>query len=216
MSLRVLNQSSRMFRVRFSLRAFLLLLFIASLIGSNLFTAWQLGKVREENAQMRKELGYLVVSDPTKVNVVAVPTYEDMLWRWRIYVPQGHSLWICGSTRDVPQIGVTDSYSSATLTEGEYLLTAAIRPDRHGKWQLTVARQGGSASFGFGGDDGTWIDEGLGWESMQAGTGTTEVLDPDQLPGVLLRVRAMVKTATGSMSSPSPTTKGVLVWISKR
>jgi hypothetical protein len=204
-----------MFRIRFSLRVFLLLLFIASLVGSNLFTAWQLDKVRQENAQMHKELGYLKVSDPTKIHVVAVPTYEDMLWRWRIYVPQGQSFWICSSTHDIPQTGISESVSSTTLDEGEYLLTAAIRPDRHGKWQLTVGLEGGSASTGFGDDDATWIDDNLGWESSQAGVGSTEVLEPEN-PAVLLRVRSMVKNATGSVSSSSATEKGVMIWITKQ
>ena len=202
-------------RFRFSLRAFLLLLFFGSLIGSNLFTAWQLDKLRQENAQMRKELGRLVVTDPNKINIVAVPVYEDMLWRWRIYVPPGRSLYICGSTHAIPQTGLPANFGATTLAEGEYLLTAAIRRDRNGKWQLTLARKGGSASFGFGDDDSAWLVDSPGWESTQAGTSSTELFDPDE-PIVLLRLRAAEKTpGGGSTISQNVTEKGVMLWIKK-
>jgi hypothetical protein len=202
-------------RLRFSLRAFLLLLSVGSLIGSNLFTAWQLDKLRTQNAEMAKELGRLVVTDRNKINVVAVPTYEDMLWRWRIYVPKGRSLYLCGSTHAIPQTGYPENFSAMTLTDGECLLTAAIRRDRQNKWQLTLARESGSSSSGIADEDSDWLVDSPGWGSEQAGTNGTELFNAEE-PLVLLRVRSMEKTpGGGSTSSQSPTGKGVMVWIKK-
>jgi hypothetical protein len=204
-----------MFRVRFSLRAFLLLLFITSLVGSNLFTAWQLDKVRQENAQLHKELGYLKVSDPTKIHVVAVPTYEEMLWRWRIYVPQGQSLHVCTATHNIPQHGFPDVQGMTALAQGEYLLTAAVRQNRHGKWQLTIANPNSSSSLGIDDTDATWLVDSPGWESSQAGLGATEAVEPGA-PFVLLRARTMVNVSRGvSTSSSKPTEQGVMLWVTE-
>jgi hypothetical protein len=202
-------------RLRFSLRAFLLLLFIVSLLGSNFFTAWQLRQLREENAGMRKELGRLVVSDPDKINVVAVPTYEDMLWRWRVYVPKGKSLRLYESVNTIPETGFPANYGSSGLAEGEYLLTAAIRRDRKGQWQFTVAGPQSSSSFGIADDQAAWLVESPGWSSEQAGSGATEVFNAGE-PIVLLRLRSMEKQAGGvSTTTPKPS-EGVMIWIGKQ
>lgn len=203
-------------RLRFSLRAFLLLLFIASLIASNLFTSWQLSQLREENVQMRKELGRLVVSDPTKIHVVALPSYEDMLWRWRIYVPTGQSLRLFESAQDIPQNGLPANFvgSAGPLQEGEYVLTAAVRRDRNGKWQITVAEPQSSNGFGIADEHTAWLTDSLGWETSQAGAASAEVYDPDQ-PFTLLRVRSMKKVSPNSSTSTPDPTDGILLWIKK-
>jgi hypothetical protein len=204
-------------RFRFSLRAFLLLLFIASLIASNLFTSWQLSRLREESVQMRKELGRLVVSDPSKIHIVALPSYEDMLWRWRIYVPQGQSLRLFETAQDIPQSGFPTNYvgSSGPLQEGEYLLTAAIRRDRNGKWQATLAGPHSSNSFGIADEHAAWLTDSPGWETSQAGSTSTEVYNADQ-PFALLRVRSMKKVSPNSSQSTPDPMDGLLLWIKKQ
>ncbi|HWB11448.1 MAG TPA: hypothetical protein VG826_19615 [Pirellulales bacterium] len=203
-------------RLRFSLRTFLLLLFVASLIGSNLFTTWQLRQLRQENADMQKQLGRLVVTDRNKINLVAVPTYEEMMWRWRIYVPRTPALFVCGSAHEIPQTGFPAGHGATNLPEGEYVLTAAIRRDRHGNWQLTIAHRNGSGSFGISDEDAGWLVDSPGWGTTQAGVNGTELLDPNT-PIELLRVRAAEKLAGGgSQSSSSPTGPGVVLWFKKQ
>ena len=203
-------------RLRFSLRMFLLLLFIASLIGSNLFTAWQLHQLREENAELRMEVGRLVVTDVNKVNAVAVPTYQDLTWRWRIHVPKGPPLYVCGSAHEVPLTGFPANRSATNLPEGEYLLTAAIRHDRNGQWQLTVAYQNGSSSFGISDEDAGWLVDSPGYSTSQAGVSGTDLFDPNAR-FELLRVRTFEKRpGGGSVSSDSPAGPGVMLWIEKQ
>ncbi|HJT33641.1 MAG TPA: hypothetical protein VJ783_16465 [Pirellulales bacterium] len=202
-------------RLRFSLRTFLVVLITATLVASNFFTAWQLGQLREENSQLRKELGRLEVTDPKKINIIAVPTYEDMLWRWRIYMPEGHSLRLCESAQDVPQNGFPEHFgSSGPLQPGEYLLTAAIRRDRNGQWQITVAGPQSSSSFGIADEHAAWLVDNPGWETAQAGSGAAEVYDPDQ-PFTLLRVRSFKRVSPNSSTSNPEPTDGVLLWIKK-
>lgn len=196
----------------------MLLLFIGSLVASNLFTSWQLHQLREENFQMRKELGRLVVSDPNKVNIIAVPTYEEMLWRWRIYVPKGKSFQLAALTHQIPQTGfltAADSESTGLIKEGEYLLTATIRPNRNGAWQLMVAAPQSSSGFGIADDHAKWLSGNPGWSTEQAGSTSTEVSDLAQ-PMVLLRVRSMKQTAPGTSSTTPEPSDGVMIWIKKQ
>jgi hypothetical protein len=203
-------------KLRFSLRAFLLLLFIGSLVASNLFTSWQLHQLRQENAQLRKELGRLVVSDPQKLSIIAVPSYEDMLWRWRIYVPKGQSVHIHSTNQDIPLNGFPAvSGSSGPMEEGEYLLTAAIRPNRNGDWQITVAGPHASFSIGIANKHAEWLSGSVGYSTEQAGTPETQVSDLSQ-PMVLLRVRAMKQTAPGSSSTTPEPSDGVLLWLTNQ
>ena len=167
---------------------------------------------RVKNAEMAKELGRLVVSDPNKIYVVAVPTYEDLLWRWRIYVPKGRSLHLCGTARAIPLTGFPTKNFGSPLADGEYVLTAAVRHDRHGKWQLTVARKDVSTSFGVSDEDSAWLADGRGYQWSQAGAGGSEIFSPDE-PFVLLRLRSNVKTPSGSTSSLNPTEEGVMIWV---
>jgi hypothetical protein len=38
---------------------------------------------------MSKELGRLTISDRENIHLVAAPSHEEMLWRWRVYLPKG-------------------------------------------------------------------------------------------------------------------------------
>lgn len=206
-------------RFRFSLRALLLVLFVSSLVGSNLFTAWQLHRLRDENVQMRKELGRLVVSDRAKVNIIAVPTYQDMLWRWRIYVPNGTSRNLAAATHDIPPQGFPGCDGQfGPIGEGEYLVTAAIRPDRLGNWQITAEFQAAddasksSSGFGIAEAHAAWLTKGGGSSTEQAGSGATDVFNPSE-PIALLRIRTMEQTAPGVSSTTSAPAEGVMLWF---
>jgi hypothetical protein len=161
-------------------------------------------------------LGRLVLSDPSKFHVVAVPTYEDLLWRWRIYVPPGQSLDLHSVQQNIPERGFPASYgTSGRLEEGEYVLTAAIRRDRNGTWQLTLARPHSSSSSGFGGEQAGWLTDSPGWSTEQAGSTETQVFDANE-PIVLLRLRCMQKQGAGVSSTTPEPSDGVMIWIKKQ
>ena len=207
-------------RLRFSLRTFLLVLLFGSLIGSHLFTSWRLRHTLTENAEMRKELGRLEITDEDKVHLIAVPTSEDLLWRWRLYMPKGSGRHdVCVATHAISDKGFPESLGTIPLLphEGEHVLTAAIRPDRSGEPRLTITWGTGSSTFGISESDARWFVENRGYASSLAGAaGTQEIFDPDK-PIILLRLRAMETHAGGSASvSPdTPPGDGLMIWIQK-
>jgi hypothetical protein len=119
------------------------------------------------------------------------------------------------STQDIPERGFpANSAQTGAFPEGEYVLTAAVRPDRNGNWQVTVAGPQFSSSFGIAADHSGWLTDSAGWSTEQAGSAATEVFDPGQ-PITLLRLRTMKKTSpTSSSSTPEPC-DGVLLWLKK-
>ena len=139
-------------KLRFSLRAFLLTLFVLSLIASNLYVSWKWHASRSENDRLREELGWLTIDDPTRICVRQVQTGEPLSWTWRIYLPPGNRSLHTGSGR-IAETGLKADYGGATsllpgkgrggtsppdLRDYEFTLTARVERDQGGNLQLAV------------------------------------------------------------------------------
>jgi len=237
--LRYNDQSPRaaaMPRLRFSLRSFFLFLFVACLIGSNIFTAFENRRLNEKLNESHRiikkqqaELGELVITDPNKLNAVAIPGYEVTTWRWRLHVPyeRDGGYRIRFSTQDVPYDGTppTSPYS-IYLKGGEYEFTAAIRKNRNDDWTMqviaakrlslgssnskTILRMAPEHSQWIGDGFGSWIADGFVSSIDHAGSGGTVSVTPGE-PMVLLRVRCH----DGSRSEVFEPCDGVMIWITE-
>lgn len=221
-------------RIRFSLRAFLLTLFVVSLFGSNAFVSWKWHEARQEIARLREEMGYLTIGDPTRFYVREVPTVEALSWRWRIYAPPGGRVFHIGSGR-IAATGLKSGSAGgfgpskpADPLVGEYTLTARIERDQFGNWRLAVSFPDGGMTHSIMKPDAGWLSDGDRHQHVQAsrkcrievagskpvkGSASkreTELFSPDE-PVVLLRVRAPddLKTDTGQPCD------GVMIWFEK-
>lgn len=203
-------------RLRFSLKTLFLVLLFISLAASNLFTSYRLKQLHEENVALRKETGRLVVKDPAKLNLVAVPTFEDLTWRWRVHVPEGSREQIYIAGEQIPMNGYTASFSAMTLDPGDYLLTATVRRNHLGDWLLTVGHSGSSASTTISDQRARWLERqtagASGWGMSQAGQNDVEVRQPGKKLE-LVRLRVMVRAPNGSPSTTGEPSEGHLLWI---
>lgn len=203
---------------RFSLKTFFLVLLFGSLVASNLFTSYRWKQAREENTALRKEVGYLNVEDPDKLNLVAVKTLDDLTWRWRVHVPEGSRPQIRLSGQEIPLNGFSASYSGTTLPPGDYLLTAAVRRNRFDEWTLTLGYGNSSSTTSIDPRFAGWLEKQSGpsgWSTSQAGTSGAEMHALDET-FTLLRVRAMVPSADGkSASTTDQPSGGVLIWVER-
>lgn len=203
-------------RLRFSLKSLFLSLLFACLVGSNVFTSYRFKELHDENLALRKETGRLVVKAPAKLNIVAVPTYEDLTWRWRVHVPPGKGEKISLSGDRIPPRGHSGSYSSTTLPPGGYLLTATVRRNHLGKWTLIVGHSGGTCTTSINEEHAGWLEPqtgASGWSSSQAGQHDATVREPGtQLD--LLRLRVMVQSPDGkSAKNTDEPFDGLLIWV---
>ena len=76
-------------------------LVIVSVLG--LVTGWwstyrNLTMSRIENARLkydlsslRRETGYLKITDENKIHAIGLPSLDNLTWRWRIYIPRKRS-----------------------------------------------------------------------------------------------------------------------------
>ena len=203
---------------RFSLRTLFLVLLFGCLAASNIFTSYRWKQVREENTALRKEVGYLIVEDPNKLNVVAVKTLDDMTWRWRVHVPDGSRPQLRFYWQEIPVNGFSPEFAATNLPPGDYPLTATIRRNRFDEWTLLVGFGNGSSTTAIDQRFAGWLEKQSGpsgWSMSQAGTDGTEVHALDE-KFTLLRVRAMVPSADGKHASTTDKPSGgILIWVDR-
>ncbi len=89
--------------MRFSLRSFLLVLFVLALAASHLYTSWKLNDARREILALRTELGFLTIVDSDRLNLIQTP--NEGWHSWRVYVPPGAHYTLRGTRRKyLPQV----------------------------------------------------------------------------------------------------------------
>lgn len=124
--------------VRYSLAAIILIVTFAGLV----IGAWSANhrlrhanvenaRLRYELSELRRETGYLEVTDPQQLHAVALPSLEDLTWQWRIYVPNITDFDLNWGFDGIAGEGIDARYTKrgASLSEGMQTLTCAIRRD---------------------------------------------------------------------------------------
>lgn len=150
-----LRRADPAIHMRFSLRSFLLVLFVLALTGSHLYTSWKLNAARHEILALRNELGFLTIVDSDRLNLIQTP--KEGWHTWRIYVPPGARYRLWGAAARIPVTGHPHpgqtELVNVDLPEGEFTLKARVErfsdsptwPGK-GEWRLIVdlSRGGGA------------------------------------------------------------------------
>lgn len=137
------------FGLRFSLWTLFILAILTSLVISNLITSYHLQRTQQVIAEREAEidaqqaeiehyqdqLGLLRVKDETKTHIIAIETFEELSWRWRIFVPKGNVYRLRYAFGDILPRGFPNNFPTnirdSYLAPGETLLTIKIvkQPD---------------------------------------------------------------------------------------
>lgn len=125
---------------RVSLLTFLLLVTIVCLLASQ----WSL--VRDHRALLaeaklwRRNVGHLEITDPTKIHAVKVDALEVKTWKWRVYVPADADVQLNALVREIPEEGIPTKATTdqPLVSASELFITAALRLDAKGDWQLVL------------------------------------------------------------------------------
>ncbi|PQO25134.1 hypothetical protein C5Y96_26920 [Blastopirellula marina] len=172
----------------FSLLTILLLLTIVALSISHVRMSWQMDEnnqamatMEAELTQLRKEAGYLEITDEKLVHVVAPPTHEDLVWRWKVFVPQGVVMKSHMQTKRSTGSSMT---TTSQLDEGENLVELAIYRGPEGEWKqkITVIRghDTSSSSVDLPEDFMSWLNNAsTGSSGIMRSSGTT-TFQPDE------------------------------------
>lgn len=204
---------------RISLRAWLLLVALVASLGSNLVTAWRLNQSEHDLRKLRDEAGYLTIEDSDQIHVVEWLQTESNVWRWRVFLPEGHKYSL---HRRVGEIGRDDFGGAKTfgitsdLLPGEYVVTLRLGPNAEIYLGCKGASGGGDVVSTLSEAEARRCFEGAGGYQMSVtGSSGTQAFSVDK-PVPLIRRRATIRPpGGGSVPSDGPT-PGVLIWIEKQ
>ncbi|HUE72404.1 MAG TPA: hypothetical protein VMP01_16080 [Pirellulaceae bacterium] len=141
--------------LRFSLASLFLLTALICVTTAYLLQRRELNRKDAEIRQYRIDLGLLddrpgvlVVDDPSKVYVAALPSFEPLRYRWRVYVPPGKQWMLQLRRGEFTDDEVRGSGAGTDLkVSGEFLLELAVQRNLEGQVEI-VARCGTQGLIG--------------------------------------------------------------------
>jgi hypothetical protein len=181
-------------------------------------------RLRYELSELRRETGYLEVTDPQTLHVIALPSLEELTWRWRIYVPNAH-LALHWGFDGIASEGTGAQYTKlgCQLQRGEQVLTCAIRRDAkvieaEQGWQLVCQSSLDHATTRVDLPRGCqpWFTKQQGVAFAVSGVGMEPAANSPEEPLVLLRQRRFTfgeKVHQVKRESPAKKREGLLLWI---
>ncbi len=122
-------------------------LLLIALVGGVvvLYTSREQGRVRAKSERLSRSAGNLVITDPSKVHVLALDTGEPLHFAWRVYLPADYELF----TRVMPAASV-GSLVPGTSPARELILRVRFREDSEGDLNLYQSRENSSSRQSFG------------------------------------------------------------------
>lgn len=208
------NRPARNRWTSFSLLTILLLLTIVALGISHVRMSWQMDEnnqamatMEAELTQLRKEAGYLEITDEKLVHVVAPPTHEDLVWRWKVFVPQGV---VMKSHMETKRSTGGSMTTTSRLDEGENLVELAIYRGPEGEWKqkITVIRghDTSSSSGDLPEDFMSWLNNASTSSSgIMRASGTTNFQPDEEITLLKMTARSREKPDPKS-GAPGPKT----------
>ncbi|MBA2113876.1 hypothetical protein [Bremerella alba] len=148
----------------FSLLTILLLLTIVALGISHVRMSWDLDENNKAMATMeaelnklRKETGYIDIQDESLVHVVTAPTHEDLIWRWKVFIPDGVTMRSMMRAKYLTGGSIT---SGSRLESGENQIELAIYRGPKGHWKQKITIVNGPSKSS---SSGTLPEEYMSW-----------------------------------------------------
>jgi len=212
-------------RIRFSLKAMLLGAIVLTLIASNFFTSWhlfqaqQLSRVQQmEIDQLRKELRFLDMSDQENVHVIAMESNQNMVWKWRIFIPIGKKFNLRSVVGTITDRSFPEGAMVTPIEHGEGVLTCSVTRNAGGDWDQNIRYVSGvhvltSTTKVF---DSSMAWYGKNGSSNTAGSITTSM---GQLSFSgdhrieLLRFRRWIHDTPNVKRAPTEPADGILCWL---
>lgn len=197
---------------QFSILTLLLLVTLVALATRLWQTRAELNALMPELQQLRNEGGHLIVRDPSKFNVIQVPTETTYKWRWRVRIPDGCDCTLACIAGEIPKTGfVTQNWMFSSInvgsrTEREFVVDIYVGKTFRGLYGIT-ASYGNQSYILLEYDDGPppWLAGNVQYFITVAGDQKTESFPPDtRVP--ILRLQSV--TAVGQSHG-----EGILVWL---
>lgn len=208
-------------RPRFSLLTMILLTTIVGLTMVIVQLWREVGPLRKEVRQLRDEVGVITVEDPSRLHAIEVRTKDEMIWKWRIWVPESSKtvlkfLWGNVPLEDYPPVA---DITSDELRPGEQWITITVqKAPGIDKWQYVLERSRDS-------DFTVPISEDKQWfltprdNFASGGVGTFTRMDDDddgRHTFLLKRHRVQLKRKPLSATDDPDPLPGFMLWLESK
>jgi hypothetical protein len=219
-----LSAAIRRWRPRMSLLTAMLLITIAGMAIKIAQLRLEVDPLRRDLRMLRKSLGQLSIHDESKVHAIAVPSHDNLTWRWRVWIPQGRQITIHYQWGDVPRKGVPSKRNSVTLRPGEQSITLSAMQVgiRASEIEVTLDASGGMVGdstrlsdrwlLGSIHDSYSKTFEGVPW--------TTYVAPENEKVIILKRFRVGFRVgenmSSEELNRTDEPTPGFIVWLEQR
>ncbi|MEW4564292.1 hypothetical protein AB1K70_17270 [Bremerella sp. JC770] len=211
--------------MRFSLKTMLVGAIVLTLIASNLFTSWHLFQAQQlvrvqqmEIDALRRELRSLDTSDRKNVHVIAMETNQDMVWKWRIFIPPGKKFNLKSMVGTISDRSFPEGAMVTPIEPGEGVLTCSVTRNAGGDWDQDVRYVSGAhvATSTL-----KVFDSSMAWYGKQGSSTTsgsiTTSMGQQSFSGEhrieLLRFRRWIQDQPNVKFAPTESTDGILFWL---
>jgi hypothetical protein len=206
---------SRPFRPRISLLSAIMLMTIAgmAIVIAQLWS--EVGPLRAELVKLHNETGRLSVDDPTKIHAIEVRTSEPLMWKWRVWVPEGPTVLARYRWGSNPSSGTPPASASLQLKPGENWVTLRAHDKRPNSWSARLETATDYVGTSIREPDRWWqwptsssTDSGIGF--------TTAVVAEGDSTFVLKHYRVSPNRNRGQPLRPTDPTSGFIIWLERR
>ena len=172
-------------------------------------------ELRAENQRLRDEVGEITIADPTKLHAIQVESGDELVWKWRVWLPAGHryKLRSDGGEGEIPKsrfptTGTTIWWTTKPGQGEEIWITYEIKKrPASGKWYGGIKTKRAAG----GSDYHPWVESRDGARcSTYEGVGrVTKMGDLDER---MLLTRWRTASVNRSSDIPDPA-DGFIIWI---
>jgi hypothetical protein len=203
-------------RPRISILTALLLMTILGMALAIVQLWRELVPLRAELRQLRDETGRLSISDPQKMHAIGVRTNEPLLWKWRIWVPEGAKVFLGAKWGDVPATGVPTNAQMDQLDPGEQWIEMRVDQDpKDNSWRASLESKRWKHPIPLPPEScwWTWPNAGLMIDGVLFETGSEG--KPGE-PFIVTRDRRDQSNGSVQLQSSKAPSAGFIIWLERK
>jgi hypothetical protein len=204
------------FRPRISILTALLLMTILAMALMIAHLWREIVSMRAELRALRDETGRLSIEDPTKIYAMGIRTNDQLLWKWRIWVPDGAKVFLGAKWGDVPVTGVPKNVEMDQLEPGEQWIEMRVDQDpKDSVWRASLESKRWKHRLPLPPEDCWWTwpqGAGLLIEGVQHETGSEG--KPGE-PLIITRDRRDHSNGSVQLQASKAPSAGFIIWLER-
>jgi hypothetical protein len=167
----------------------------------------EVGPLRDEVRRLRDEVGVISVDDPERIHAIRIDTGGDLLWKWRVWLPENRVYVLRSHGDKVPKEAYPNEGGSIWLREpGEHVIVYRIqRNAQNDEWYGQLETRTGRV----GSDNHPWVT----WSTKTSTSGgvgnSTQAFEATERVEII-RHRVSQNSDSSKIEDPAA---GFMIWL---